>query len=82
VAARRRANAESLRACATRWMVTLDPQPGAVTPAGSELANAVEAVMLAVRGWVLRFGREPIGPWERAVWLTGGLLSARPGVPP
>jgi hypothetical protein len=77
-----RANAQSLRACATRWVVSLDPEPAAVTAAGSELGDAVEAVMLAVRAWVLRFGREPLGPWERAVWLTGGLLAGRPGVPP
>lgn len=77
-----RANADSLRACATGWVVSLDPEPAAVAAAGSELGDAVEAVMLAVRAWVLRFGREPIGPWERAVWLTGGLLSGRPGVPP
>jgi hypothetical protein len=77
-----RANAQSLRVCATRWVVSLDPEPPAVTAAGSELGDVVEAVMLAVRAWVLRFGREPIGPWERAVWLTGGLLSGRPGMPP
>ena len=36
----------------------------------------IEALMLAVRAWVLRFGGEMIGPWERVVWLTGGLLAA------
>jgi len=79
-AARRRAG--SLRACATRLMVALDPEPAAVTPAGSDLGDAVEAIMLAVRAWVLRFGRDEIGPWERATWLTGGLLSASPSLPP
>jgi hypothetical protein len=77
-----RANAESLQACATRWVVSLDPEPAGITPAGSELGNAVEAVMIAVRAWVLRFGPGPVGPWERAVWLTGGLLTGRPVVPP
>jgi hypothetical protein len=77
-----RARAGSLRACATRWTSTLDWQIGAVTPAGSELGDAVEAVMLAVRAWVLRFGRDEIGPWERAAWLTGGLLSGPPSLPP
>ena len=38
--------------------------------------------MLAVRSWVLRFGRDDIGAWERAVWLTGGLLHGRPPLPP
>jgi hypothetical protein len=79
-AARRRA--ECLRACATRWTGVLDPEPGAVTPAGSALGDAVEAIMLAVRAWVLRFGPSASGPWERAVWLTGGLLHGQPRLPP
>jgi transposase-like protein len=72
----------SLRACATRRLVSLDPEPGTVTPAGSGLGDAVEAIMLAVRAWVLRFGRDDLGPWERAVWLTGGLLHGRSPLPP
>lgn len=76
------ARAESLRACATRWAYTLDPQFSAVTPAGSDLGDAVEAIMLAVRAWVLRFGPEEPGVWERAVCLTGGLLGGRPALPP
>lgn len=79
-AARRRA--ESLRACAIRRAYALDPEMVAVTPAGSELGDAVEAITLAVRAWVLRFGAEPVGAWERAVYLTGGLLSGRPALPP
>jgi hypothetical protein len=79
-AARRRA--QSLRACATRRMVSLDPEPVAVIPAGSSLGDMVEAIMLAVRAWVLRFGRDDIGAWERAVWLTGGLLHGQPPLPP
>ena len=79
-AARRRAG--SLRACATRRLVSLDSEPGAVIPAGSGLGDAVEAIMLAVRAWVLRFGRDELGTWERAVWLTGGLLHGRPPLPP
>ena len=78
-----RARAESLRACGARWAYALDPgELGAVTPAGSELGDAIEAVMLAVRACVLRFGRSQVGPWERAVCLTGGLLSGRPPLPP
>lgn len=79
-AARRRAG--SLRACATRRVVALDPEPVAVAPAGSDLGDAVEAIMLAVRAWALRFGRDGTGPWERAVWLTGGLLHGHPPRPP
>jgi len=77
-----RQRAESLRACATRRIVSLDLEPVAVVPAGSSLGDAVEAMMLAVRAWALRFGRDDIGPWERAVWLTGGLLHGRPLLPP
>jgi transposase-like protein len=79
-AARRRA--ESLRACATRWACALDPEVGPITPAWSELGDAVEAIMHAVRAWVLRFGPGQAGPWERAVCLTGGLLAGRPTPPP
>jgi hypothetical protein len=62
--------------------VALDVQVGAVTPAGSELGDAVEAMMLAVRAFRLRFGAvEAAGVWERAVWLTGGLLHGRPPPP-
>lgn len=53
-----------------------------MTPAGSDLGDAVEAIMLAVRAWVLRFGRDALSSWERAVWLTGGLLHGRPPLPP
>ncbi len=61
----------------------MDPgELAAVTPAGSDLGDAVEAVMLAVKARVLRFGPGDIGPWERVVWLTGGLLSGRPPLPP
>jgi hypothetical protein len=63
-------------------MVALDPEPLAVTPAGSGLGEAVEAITLAVRAWVLRFGPDGVGPWERAVWLTGGLLHGRQSLPP
>ncbi len=77
-----RARAESLRACAARWTYALDPtELSAVAPAGSELGDALEAVMLAVRAWVLRYGRQT-APWERAVWMTGGLLSGRLPLPP
>jgi hypothetical protein len=74
--------AGSLRACATRMMVALDPAPAAVAPADSALGDAVEAIMLAVHAWMLRFGQDELGPWERAVWLTGGLLHGHLALPP
>jgi hypothetical protein len=54
----------------------------AVTPAGSELGDAVEAIMLAVRAQVLRFVPHRSGPWELATCITGGLLGGRPPLPP
>src|SRR5512142_2229354 len=39
-----RGRAGSLRACASRQIVALDPEPAAVTPAVSELGDAVEAI--------------------------------------
>jgi hypothetical protein len=77
-----RARAESLRACATQQLVALDPEPTAITEAASSLGDAVEAIMLAARAWALRFGPDSVGPWERAVWLTGGLLHGCPPLPP
>jgi len=71
-----RARAGSVRAAATRWLVAVDQELVAVTPAGSELADAVEAVMLGVRAWVLRFGHDgQLGPRDRAMWLTAGMFS-------
>ena len=55
---------------------------GAVTPTGSPVGDAVEAMMLAVRALRLRFGGDELGVWERAVWLTGGLLHGRLALPP
>ena len=74
--------AKSLRVCASRWLCALDPEPGAVTPADCELGDAVEAIILAIRAWVLRFGPSRFGVWELAVCLTGGLLSGTPRLPP
>lgn len=66
--------AELLRAHFTRCAVVLDPEQGPVMPAGSGVADAVEAIAVAVRGWVLRFGLAD--PWQLASRLSGGLLLA------
>ncbi len=63
-----------MRAAATRWLVAIDPELGTVTPAGSELADAIEAVMLSVRAWLLRFGHGQLHARDRAMWLTAGML--------
>ncbi len=64
--------AEEIRAHFTRCAVVLDPELGAIMPAGSGIADALEAVAIATRAWVLRFG--PAEPWEIASRLSGGLL--------
>jgi transposase-like protein len=63
-----------VRAHFTRCAVVLDPELGAVLPAGSGVADALEAIAVAVRAWVLRFG--PGDPWRVACRLSGGVLLA------
>ncbi len=81
-----RARSESLRACGVRWTYALDQeQLVAVTTTGGELGDAVEAIMLAVRAWVLRFCHGQTGPWEWAVRLTRWAVvppAAPPAAPP
>jgi transposase-like protein len=64
--------AARIRAHFTRWAVALDVELGAVLPAGSGIADALEAIAVAVRAWVLRFG--PGDPWRIAGVLSGGVL--------
>jgi hypothetical protein len=64
--------ADQIRAHFTRWAVALDPEIGVVLPAGSGVADALEAVAVAARAWVLRFG--PGDPWRIASSLSGGVL--------
>jgi transposase-like protein len=64
--------AEGTRMHFTRCAVALDPEVGAVLPAGSDVADALEAIAVAARAWVLRFG--PGDPWRIASVLSGGVL--------
>ncbi len=64
--------AELIWAHFTRCAVALDPELGAVLPAGSDVSDALEAIAVAVRAWVLRFG--PAEPWQIASRLSGGML--------
>jgi hypothetical protein len=63
---------EEIRALFTRCAVALDPEFGAIMPAGGGVADALEAIAITARAWVLRFG--PAEPWEIASRLSGGLL--------
>jgi transposase-like protein len=69
-----RERAELLRAHFTRCAVVLDPELEPVLPAGSGVADAVEAIAVAARAWALRFG--PAEPWQVASRLSGGMLLA------
>ena len=60
--------ADQVRAHFTRWAGVLDPELGPVLPAGGGVADALEAIAVAARAWVLRFG-----PGE--VWCISGSLS-------
>jgi hypothetical protein len=65
--------AERVRALFTRCAVWLDPELGSVLSAGSVVADALEAIGVAGRAWVLRFGPCPV--WRVASRLSaGGLL--------
>ncbi len=58
----------------TRWALTLAPGSDPPTPTGSAVGDAVEAVGVATRAVVRRFGPGPV--WARAARLTGGGLLA------
>jgi len=68
------ARGELVRGHFTRCAVALDPELGPMLPAGSGIADALEAIAVAVRAWVLRFG--PGDPWRVVSRLSGGLLLA------
>ncbi|MGH9180451.1 MAG: helix-turn-helix domain-containing protein [Acidimicrobiales bacterium] len=70
------ARAEALRTAATWWAHEFDTAMGPLDPAGSALADALEAVGVAVAAAARRLGPRP--PWEAAIALTGGLI-ASPG---
>ncbi len=65
--------AEVIRAHFTRWAFALDPELGPVLPAGGALADALEAIAVAARARVLRFGPGPVWSWV-SVLSAGGLL--------
>jgi hypothetical protein len=64
--------AGQVRAHFTRCAVALDPELGPVMPAGSGIADALEAIAVAARAWVLRFG--PAAAWRVVSALSGGRL--------
>lgn len=72
-------DARGIRAHFSRWVFALDCELGAVAPAGGGFADALEAVGIAVRAWVLRLGRG--APWQVASRLAGGVLLCHTSCP-
>lgn len=72
--------AEALGGCARRWAHAIDGALQPARPAGSPLADAVEAIGTAARACRLQLPTRG-SPWEIAVALTG-LLHGRPRDPP
>lgn len=70
-------NAEAIRTHFTRWAFALDPELSLILPAGSLFADALEAIGVAARAWVLRLGRRPV--WRLVALLSGGMLLATRG---
>jgi Domain of unknown function (DUF6431) len=73
------ARAARVRAHFTLWAIALDPELGPVQPAGSGVAEALEAVAVAARAWVLRFG--PGEAWRVAGRLSAGRLLCNTSCP-
>ena len=73
------ARAERVRAHFVRWAVALDAELGPIAPAGSVLGDALEAIAVAVRAWVLRFG--PGEAWRIVSVLSAGRLISPHEVP-
>lgn len=66
------AGAERIRAHFTAWAFALDAELSPITPAGSVFADALGAIGVAGRAWVLRLGARAV--WPLAATLSGGVL--------
>lgn len=69
----------SVAAHFTAWAHRLDPNVAPVAPAGSAVADAVEAVGVAARAASLRLGPRPGWSWASA--LTAGRLLSNTNTP-
>lgn len=72
-------DAEAIRAHFSRWAFALDPELGAVAPAGGVFADAVAVIGVAARAFVLRFG--PGEVWPVVAVLSGGVLLCHTSCP-
>lgn len=74
-----RAAAARVAAHFSVWAHHLDPMLGAIEPAGSPVADALEAIGVAARAASLRLGVRP--PWSWASVLTVGALLSNTNSP-
>lgn len=72
-------DAEAIRALFSRWAFALDPELGAVVPAGGVFADAVAVIGVAARAFVLRFGPREV--WSAVAVLSGGVLLCHTSCP-
>jgi hypothetical protein len=72
-------NAEQIRVWFTVLAHDLDPMLAPVTPTGSPIGDAVEAVAVAARAGALRLG--PVAPWRFASAASRGRLLSNTGWP-
>lgn len=70
---------EAIRALFSRWVFALDPELGAVAPAGGVFADAVAVIGVAAHAFVLRFG--PRDAWSVVAVLSGGVLLCHTSCP-
>lgn len=72
------ARAGPLRSAFTGLLCDLDPAPRVPEATGSELADAVAAILAAAAATAARWGRTVLGvsPWQLAAAVTGGRLLA------
>lgn len=73
------ARAEAIRAHFTRWAHALDPELGPLKPSAGAFADALEAIAVATRAWVLRLDRRPV--WALVAALSGGALLSHASCP-
>ncbi len=71
--------APEIRAHFTRWALVLDPELGPIVPAGGVFSDALEAIAVAARAWVLRFG--PGRVWSLVSVLSAGVLLCNTSTP-
>ena len=74
-----RRDAVAIRGLFVRWAFALDPELGPWTPAGTAAGDALEAIGVAVRAWVLRLG--PRATWSLVAVLSGGVLLCHTSCP-